>query len=108
MVILQGSVPKELVPTATTSMTFIQNIGGVVGVAIAGSIVDTVSTTYISDHVPTSSADAATIYNAALSQGVATMFIACVPYCALATVVSIFIKNFKLSTVIGGENVTLG
>lgn len=35
MVILQGSVPKELVPTATTSMNFIQNIGGVVGIAVS-------------------------------------------------------------------------
>ena len=35
MIILQGSVPKELVPTATTSMNFIQNIGGVVGIAVS-------------------------------------------------------------------------
>jgi hypothetical protein len=35
MVVLQGSVSKELVPTATTSMAFIQNIGGVVGIAVS-------------------------------------------------------------------------
>ncbi len=35
VIILQGSVPKESVPTATTSMSFLQNIGGVVGIAVS-------------------------------------------------------------------------
>jgi len=116
IIIIQGSVSKELVPTATTSMSFMQNIGGVVGIAIAGTIVNTVSTNYFADHVPVLppppydafyTSMLGDIQEAAMAKGVATMFIASVPYCVLATIAALFIKNVTLSKVVGGETMIL-
>jgi len=111
MIILQGSVAKEQVPTATTSMSFLQNIGGVVGIAIAGTLVATGSSNYIKDHPILAGMDSDSVEDltkTATAQGVATMFVACVPYCVVAAIVALFIKSFKLSTKIGGESMVMG
>jgi len=107
IVILQGSVPKESVPTATTSLTFLQNIGGVVGIAIAGTIVNTVGAQYLKDHFTTDPVQILLVEKAGIAKGVATMFVACVPYTALAAIFSLFLKKVNLSTVVGGESVVM-
>jgi len=104
IIVIQASVDKALVPTATTSMSFMQNIGGVLGIAIAGSIFGTVSENYMDSHAADSGSDT---YEIAEAKGIATLLVAGVAYCGVAGVLGIFLKKVVLSTKIGGEAIMM-